>query len=68
MGVLQQGEQFGLHILTWCTSRSNMRTLSTRPSCNSTRAVMAMSLMMQKPEPQSEKAWWVPPAVLQASL
>ena len=45
-----------------------MRTLSTRPSCKSTLAVMAMSLMMQKPEPQSGKAWWVPPAVLQASL
>ncbi len=45
-----------------------MRTLSTRPSRKSTLAVMAMSLMMQKPEPQSGKAWWVPPAVLQASL
>ena len=30
--------------------------------------MMARSLMMQKPEPASGKAWCVPPAVLQASL
>ena len=30
--------------------------------------MMAKSLMMQKPEPASGKAWCVPPAVLQASL
>ena len=30
--------------------------------------MMAMSLIMQKPEPASGKAWCVPPAVLQASL
>ena len=53
---------------TWWTSRSRMSTLCTRPSCRRTLAVMAMSLMMQKPEPASGKAWCVPPAVLQASL
>lgn len=51
---------------TWCTSRSRMSTRRTAPSASSTSALTARSLRMQKPEPESGNAWWVPPAVLHA--